>query len=71
MKQRPTGELCHNVTAVYMIGISNTASADALLVTELACLHCAKSHIADFVWEKSYENVFIAASHHKDEQVSI
>ena len=56
-------------TALVYVCIYTSASPDAILTTELACLHCAKSHLADFVWEKCHEEIFIAATHHKDEQV--
>ncbi|CAI8056140.1 Thyroid adenoma-associated protein homolog [Geodia barretti] len=49
----------------------DTATADAVLTTELACLRCAKSHLANFSWGHGYEKTFIAATHHKDEQIQL
>lgn len=45
------------------------ADTCSVLTTELACLRCAKSQLKNFLWEKSHETAFIAATHHIDEQV--
>ena len=76
LKKNTTGIMCINTAMLLLyyvnfiiLCIYTSASADDILTTELACLRCAKSHLTDFVWEKCHESTFIAATHHKDEQV--
>ena len=75
------GTLKYNCSTIYSLNVFDThafivllfvssATADAVLTTELACLRCAKNYLANFSWDQSYEKTFIAATHHKDEQVT-
>lgn len=45
------------------------ASVDQKLVTQLACLRCARKEAKQSSWEDSHRDILWKAIHHSDEQV--